>query len=219
MRPALTLVLGIAIAAVIAASTFLRPGGAGATDQYDPGTRAPQAPRSTFSLAEARTFQDFPVYYVGETFDAHPLVAVLRRKDTGSHPDEPIRANYVSFIYGDCDAGGDLGCAPPLEVQTSPACLYTPEDIALVPDEIVQARGVNAFLYDEGHKVVLVAGAATITIYGGSREEVVTAVQRLRAVNITVPPIVTLPPPDTLIFETCRAIIPPIEPPPPPAPR
>lgn len=32
------------------------------------------------------------------------------------------RANFASLIYGDCEASSDAGCAPPLEIQTWPAC-------------------------------------------------------------------------------------------------
>ena len=54
------------------------------------------------SPAASRSFD--PLYNAGERVDGLPLAAVLRREDT---------AEFVSFIYGDCVAGDDAGCAPP----------------------------------------------------------------------------------------------------------
>ena len=61
------------------------------------------APRSMFSLEQAKSFTEFPVHSAGESVAGIPLVAVLRRADS---------ANYVSFIYGECEAVAETGCAP-----------------------------------------------------------------------------------------------------------
>ena len=68
---------------------------------------------SFFDVPQALAFHEFPLYDAGDRVDGLPLVAVLRRDDT---------ADFVSFVYGDCTAGDDEGCAPPAEVQVWPAC-------------------------------------------------------------------------------------------------
>ena len=163
------------------------------------------APRSTFTREEARRFTDFPLYDVGDSFQGWPLVAVLRRKDAGASAGETIRPNYVSFVYGDCLATDENGCAPPLEVQVSPACLYTPADVALPADERLTVRGVASSLFEEGTKLALVAGRSTVTVYGRDRDSVVAAAGRLRGVNLPVKATERLPPPaSSRILGTCR---------------
>lgn len=41
-------------------------------------------------------------------------------------PDSLHRANYTSFLYGDCTPQGDSGCPYPLEIQVWPACERNP---------------------------------------------------------------------------------------------
>jgi hypothetical protein len=63
--------------------------------------------------------------------------APLRRHfrcDDPIEPNEPVRANYVGYIYGDCSiASGDEACAPPLEVQVWPACIRNHSTYQLTP--------------------------------------------------------------------------------------
>ena len=54
-----------------------------------------------------------PALFAGDNVDGLSLTAVVRGGDAG----------YVSFVYGDCEAADDAGCAPPAEVQVWPACL------------------------------------------------------------------------------------------------
>ena len=68
---------------------------------------------SRFTLAHAHAFEDYPLYFAGDRVEGFPLVAVLRRADA---------ADFVSFVYGECTAADDLGCAPPIEIQVWPAC-------------------------------------------------------------------------------------------------
>ena len=201
MKRSIIVLFGLALATVVAAAVSLtRVGGADAVP-----TEFGASPRSTFSRAEARRFTDFPLYDVGESFQGWPLVAVLRRKDTGRFAGEHIRPNYVSFIYGDCLATDDQGCAPPLEIQISPACLYTPADIALPAEARLKIRGVTSSVFEEGAKLALVAGRSTVTIYGRARDDVVAAAGRLRGVNLPVEATDNLPAPaGARVYGTCR---------------
>jgi hypothetical protein len=47
-----------------------------------------------------------PYYWLGKAFHGLPLTHA-----------EPYITGRASFIYGDCEAKSDMGCAPPLEVQ------------------------------------------------------------------------------------------------------
>jgi hypothetical protein len=47
-----------------------------------------------------------PYYWLGKSFQGLPLTHA-----------EPYVGGRASFVYGDCEAKSDMGCAPPLEVQ------------------------------------------------------------------------------------------------------
>jgi len=47
-----------------------------------------------------------PYFWLGKSFEGLPL----------THSEHYVRGR-ASFIYGDCEATSDMGCAPPLEVQ------------------------------------------------------------------------------------------------------
>jgi hypothetical protein len=166
------------------------------------------SPRGNFSVEEARAFREFPVYYVGDSFRELPLTAVLRQKVEPYPGAPPIRPNYVSFIYGTCDAsGGDGGCAPPLEIQTHPSCLSTPADVSryVTVDGTATVRGVKGVFYDLGSKLVLVTGRSTVSIYARGRREVLAVARSLRGANVPIRPRVELPPPPPAShLGTCR---------------
>jgi|GEM_PF-5449552 len=92
----------------------------------------PSASRADMPLAETLscTSVDEPVNFltfgVGDAVEGHQLTHILRRCDK-PYPGEPVAANYVSYIYGDCiptsvGDGERKTCAPPLEIQTWPSC-------------------------------------------------------------------------------------------------
>lgn len=163
------------------------------------------APKSTFRARQAKAFNDFPVYNVGESFRGLPLVAILRRHDTGNFAGEAIRSNDVSFIYGDCLPHGDSGCAAPLEVKVSPSCLYTVDDIDVPSEARTSARGVPAWVYEGGMKLILVAGRSTISIYSTSKDMLIAAANSLRGVNNGLAVGEALPaPPKQAYHGTCR---------------
>jgi hypothetical protein len=98
-------------------------------DGTTPATAAPVV----WSVENAREFKDFPVYWVGESFQGLPLVAVQRIDYPGRWPGEiyNIPRNEVAFLYGDCTiAPGETGCPVPLNIVISPYCDVPPEVIA-----------------------------------------------------------------------------------------
>lgn len=167
-------VLGLALSGSVSAG-----GGSGAS-------------RADFSVERARGFDEFPLYSAGDRVEGLPLIAVLRRDDT---------ADYVSFVYGDCVAEDESGCAPPAEIQVWPACrrslsLYESAPPGGVLPEHFVTRGVRAALFDEGTRLELQTGLSTVVIFADSRARALRIAAALRAVDGTVTPGRPLPQPD-----------------------
>jgi hypothetical protein len=126
----------------------------------------------------------FPLYWVGERIDDLPLAAVLRREDT---------ARYVSFVYGDCEASGGAGCAPPAEVQVWPSCLRS---LALYNDprapvrslEPTMVRGVPAALFDGGTRLELESDRVTVVVFAHTRTSALRIAAALRSLDGPVAP-------------------------------
>jgi hypothetical protein len=174
----LLVILAVAAAAGIATFFAVHRSQAGTSSKAAPTKVA--APKSTFSLAAARAFDDFPVYNAGASIDGFPLVAVLRRNDG--------RTNYVSFIYGDCQPTGDSGCSPPAEVQVWPACLRNPSlyNSPYAPASTgTMVRGVPAALFG-GQRLEIQTGASTVVIFGPTADEISLIARSLRGVNVPV---------------------------------
>ena len=177
-RLALATAAAALLAGGIAGDALLRPQGVETT------TNDRVSPASTFSVSRARSFRGFPVYSLGPSFQGLPLVAVLRRNDAKIRRRETIEANYVSFVYGDCNPEPD-GCAPPLEVQTWPACTRVPADIDSPPDGRVVVRGVPGSFFEGGRRLEVVTGSSTVVIFGSAgRDQLAGAAARLRGVNV-----------------------------------
>jgi hypothetical protein len=149
-------------------------------------------PRSTFSLEEARAVDEFLLFSPGRSADGQPLTVVLRRHDT---------ASYVSFVYGDCAAEGDTGCAPPAEVQVWPLCrrslaLYgSGVGAGSVRPEPVRVRGVPGAFFDQGTRLELETGQSLVVVFAGSREQALEIAGELEAVDGSVAAGSDLPPP------------------------
>ena len=173
-------------------------------------------PRGTFSVEEAKEFRPFPVYYLGSSYEGLPLVATLREKGRPV-PGEPIAANTVAFVYGDCEPTGDAGCAPPLVVETWPACRRNPSVYTLTPyspypvDEKRKVRGVPAFFYDGHGRLELSTGRVTVVLHSDGdrargRKFLLRAALALEPVNAPASRRLPPPAPGALAGELkCRA--------------
>ncbi|MEX1357517.1 MAG: hypothetical protein WD981_02730 [Gaiellaceae bacterium] len=189
------IILGISVAVVFGALVAFGRGGERAESaSYDnPNVQ----PRSTFTLAKATGFSEFDVFSAGESVGGIPLVAVLRRHDTQNPSAFP--ANYVSFIYGECEVESDTGCAPPAEVQTWPACvrhraLY---DTPWAPTpEHATVRGAPAAFFEGGRRLEIYTGASTVVLFARTRADVLLVAASLRGVNLGVDPSDPLPQPE-----------------------
>jgi hypothetical protein len=157
-------------------------------------------PLVRFSAANADTYllpctsseapANFPVWSLGPSFEGLDLKRVVRRCDQPS-PMEPIRSNWVTYVYGDCPEPIDDperdGCVPPLQVQSWPACETSLWSFELGPEEFRityvegQLRGAPAAVFgDDGLRVEIYTGISTVVIYGTDRDQILRAVSALR---------------------------------------
>lgn len=167
-------------------------------------------PRGNSSLAAARAFENFPLYFPGESFEGLPLTAVERQvgpRNSG----EPVRQDQVGFLYGSCvlpvtPGGTTGGCAPPLAVQVWRACDRDPSLYPFLPDEVLRLRGVAAAFYEEHKRLELSTGRVTVVLFGQGREQLVRAAAALRGANVSVPVFEQLPAPVRRpgLHEACR---------------
>lgn len=143
------------------------PGAVGEQDL--PGT--PVAPEK---IQEARDFEDWPLWWLGESFESLALTHVEEVT-----PERGFRTmNFVSFTYGTCTiAPGRQSCGPPLEIQISPLCWVPPERLGIAQDDLVDFRGAKA-LWREGGTVRIWTGDTTILI-GASGERLQKAAEEL----------------------------------------
>jgi hypothetical protein len=143
---------------------------------------------------------NFKVYSLGVAFEGIPFTTDLRRCDD-PFPGEPVRANYVSYIYGNCVVAPgdgqtpvDEGCAPPLEIQTWPSCERSLADYELEPgvpyphDDLGLQRGVPAYSFDEGTRVELYTGTSVIVIFGDDPAQLLRAISAIQAESAGSPP-------------------------------
>jgi hypothetical protein len=97
------------------------------------GTTSVTASPQVWSVEDAREFEGFPVYWLGESFQGLPLVAVHRMDYPGRWPGEIYNVPWheVSFDYGDCTiAPGESSCPVPLTIAIRPYCEVPPEIVA-----------------------------------------------------------------------------------------
>ena len=131
------------------------------------------------------------LYSAGDRVDDLPLRAILQRDDT---------AQFVSFVYGDCEANGDAGCAPPPELQVWPACrrnlgMYADSPSNGEPFERSLIRGVPAVSFGDGTRLELETGHSTVVVFAHTRALVLRIAAALRSLDDSVPPGRPLPDP------------------------
>jgi hypothetical protein len=148
-------VVVVAVAAAVIAAVVLLEGGDGVGGNW--------------TIEDARAFDEYPVYWLGEEFDGLPLTNI-----SYTH-----RENTVFFAYGDCEPPKDGGCAPPLEIIIEPCRQNPPGRYATSLDSLVEIRGAKAALQRE---FVLWTGEVAVTIFA-ERELAVEAANALVSVR------------------------------------
>jgi hypothetical protein len=186
-----TFVLGVLIAVGMAQGGINAQGTGGATSQATPRIEStvgqrPGDSKNALPCTDASTPANFRLYSLGASFQDLPLTAVIRRCD---NPDPWGSANYVSYIYGDCEPQPppgetyiDGGCAPPLEVQIWPACERSLGDYNGDPrvSQPRQLRGVPVAAVDDWVEVY--TADSTVVVFGHDQaliERAVTALHPL----------------------------------------
>ncbi|MEK6273076.1 MAG: hypothetical protein AABM42_10585 [Actinomycetota bacterium] len=139
---------------------------------------------------------NFPVYSLGSSVDGHEVTSVARHCEE-LEPEAPARDNSVTYVYGVCpellDGTADA-CAPPLAIQTWPACERSLADYEVLPGvpyphkSLGEVEGVPAYSFDEGTRVELYTGSATIVIFAADPALIDKAIEAIRAEPTSEPP-------------------------------
>ena len=182
-------VLGLTAGAVLAYFAF---------SQGDGGTERGES--TEWTVEDARAFQEFPIYWVGERFGEWGLSSVIRYEyEPPAGSTRESAESTVVFIYGRCEIepGVEGGCPPPLSIRIEPYCGARPDLVSDVvkQGEVFPFRGAQAQRMI-GHLRIW-TDDVSISVFG--EEDVVTqAAQELRRIDASDqnPPYPDLPPPD-----------------------
>lgn len=191
MRLPRTVPLLLTLALSAAGLLFLTLGASGAVE----GDGAPATSASDSMLCtDPRQATNFEVFSLGGSPLDLTLAASLRRCDTPTELGEP-GANYVSYIYGDCELrdAGDTGCAPPLEIQTWPACQRSLSDYSfegsLLPHEALPSeRGAQVVSFEDGMRLEVYTGASTVVVFANQPAVALKVLSLLRPAADDSPP-------------------------------
>jgi hypothetical protein len=157
------------LAALLAVCAAVLAGGCGTSH---PG------PLSARELAEAQTFPYYRVYWVGPSFEGHPLAAADGLRGY-------INTVGESVYYGDCvQSKGIFGggsCQLPLQLTTVIYRLHT--NAALGAQRNMLVRGVPATVYDEGRSLELYTGRVAVDVFSDTLAHALTATDRLLPIN------------------------------------
>jgi hypothetical protein len=141
------------------------------------GTGQP-SPIEAKELAEAQTFPYYRVYWAGDSFLGHPLVAADGQKGY-------INSVGDSVYYGTCVRGkgifGGGSCVLPLQVTTVLYRLHS--NTTLGPQRNIVVRGVPATTYDKGRSIELYSGRVAIDLFSNTFAHAYAAAQILRPLN------------------------------------
>jgi len=153
------------------------------------GTGHPAA-ISAGELAEAQTFPYYRAYWVGPSFEGHPLAAADGLRGY-------IERIGDSVYYGDCVKGkgifGGGSCLLPLQVTTVLYRLHS--NSALGPQRNILIRGVPATVYDEGRSIEIYTGRVAIDIFSDDFAHASQAIGQLLPINAPGSAAGDLPPP------------------------
>jgi hypothetical protein len=171
---------GPKLTVIDATARGMQTGGQEATANSLPCTRADQPANFTF-------------FSLGPEFEGLPVRSIMRRCDSA---DASLHTNYVYYFYGSCNPGtnDDIGCAPPIQIVTSSACVRSLADYEKapgVPDQgkdLGEHRGVPVFSFDEGNRVEVYTGTSTIILFGADSARLERAIDAIRPEPRSEPP-------------------------------
>lgn len=170
----------------------------------------PASPHGTLAIEQVPGFSDFPLYWLGTSFEGLPLTRIVSaapvppRGGPGDVPAGPGPTRAVSFTYGACRGAS---CTPPLRVLVRPACAVE----AARPAEAARrlhVRGVPVVA--RGDRYILRTGSVAVTASGRDAHRRLHALERMRSANVgggDVRPGERLPPADTSAAAWCPHIV------------
>jgi hypothetical protein len=170
------IVLGVAVGYISFAAAGDNAAPQNSSHRADPGQfRAGNVNEQ--AIQQALGFTDFPLLWLGESFEGYPLTAFLRQKGE--------RQDAVYLIYGTCEAPARMtepSCVPPVEIITSaPGIVPSPDKVAdHVAGASTMVRGVTSRVLSGSS--FLWTGGVTITIDANS-EDLDAAIAGLRTAN------------------------------------
>jgi hypothetical protein len=153
------------------------------------GTSHP-GPLTARELAEAQTFPYYRVYWVGPSFEGHPLAAADGlRGYIDTVGDSVYYGDYVQSkgIFG----GGS--CQLPLQVTTVIYRLHSNAPLGTQRNTLV--RGVPATVYDEGRSLEIYTGRVAIDVFSDTFAHALRATGELLPINAPGSSTGALPPP------------------------
>ena len=141
---------------------------------------------------------NFEVFSAGAAPDGLPFTGTTRRCDRVI-PRNGWAANYVNYSYGHCTIpAGQTGCAPPLAIQTWPACQRTMADYEYAGKPIPYKRlpNLDEAMVVEYHfaierRIEVYTRDATIVIFANDPRLARRAVSLLRPQRAGSPPAAT----------------------------
>lgn len=139
---------------------------------------------------------NFEIFSAGAEVSGLPLTATVRRCDIAA-PAYEAPANRITYIYGSCEIPeGSTGCAPPLEVQTWPACQRSKAEYSFegrpLPFRERSRHGeakVLEFEFALERRIEVYTKSSTVVIFADSRELAREAVELLLPQQKGKPPV------------------------------
>ena len=143
------------------------------------------------AVADAREFRGYRVYWLGESFRSKELTHASRGERKG-------QATFT-FIYGDCEAESDAGCAPPYQLQNYHACARNLAGYeGPKPKRRKPIRGAEVYEFGDGgmfDRLEVYTGRTTITVSAPTAAKARGVVRLLESINGTISPEERLRPP------------------------
>lgn len=172
-------VLVAALSAVIVAGAFGDDGRGAPSGEMASASAAARAEAARMPpCTRSGRPTNFAVHTLGARFAGLEQTDTLRRCDrpellprgvvaqTSAGDRHAIRANFASVFYGACKARSDSGCAPPLEIQTWPACERSYGSYAGGRPPRIRIRGTSAAVFDGGTRIELYTARVTVVVFG-----------------------------------------------------
>jgi hypothetical protein len=137
---------------------------------------------------------NFTVYSLGPSVSGDDLAS--EQRDCAHYSDGEIaRLNDVSYFYGSCEIlAGANSCAPPLQIQSWPACernlaMYEKSPGVTYPYSYIgDVRGAPAYSFDGGTRIEVYSSDTTIVIFATDPALAMSALDQIQPQAESQPP-------------------------------